>query len=812
MTFSKSAGVSRLATVLTVSLAAQQALAQSNDASDTSYEFDAGVTVSVQATDNVFLTANDRRSDFVTVVSPWMGLSYRAEDFRLNLEASSAIARFAEYGQEDYEDYFLGAEAQYRVNENVFVFGGLDYELGHEGRESPDDVSGLNPTELREASGYLGIGGAIAERSFRLGLNVRDLDFKDTPTSLGGAIDNDDRDRRLIEFGGRIGIAGLEDGEVFLQGIYDQREYDQPIDNQGLGFARSSEGYQLAIGYNGMIGPMRGEVLVGLMSQNYDDARFGTTTALDIGADLSMPLDDRTDLDAIVERSIEETTISGASGYISTSAGLRLRHRVAPDMSLAAYAFLTQNDYQSISRTDHLAEAGVSLRYALTSRVYFDTNYDFRQRQSDVAGADFDEHRVSLTFGATLEPRFDADPADLAKVTGGGFYAGVQLGDIALHSKVNGTRGSGGSLTADFGDHGPAGSVFAGYRSEYGALVLGGEVDFEFNSTSWTHTGNRVFGVERDNALAITAVTGVQTQNDNLFYTRFGVISTEFSSTYQRDASAAVSQSERELGLLLGVGAKIPFGNGLSGRMEYQLRAYEDYPLGSPLGTPSSDNFANVEGLVRFGLVYDFAAKEQAADTSMARDFAGFYAGAQIGHGTLQSDNTGLRPDDGAPAFTLSATRAGQGFTGGGYAGYGIQQNGFYIGGEAEIELSSADWNIERSPVGRIYSVEKKATAGLGVRLGYVLNDNVLLYARAGVVRSDFDVAYSFRSAAVSQSTTLDGVRMGGGVEFAIGENTNVRLDYTHTTYDSNAVDYGLGVDNFDTKERLFRVGLTRQF
>ena len=215
---------------------------------------------------------------------------------------------------------------------------------------------------------------------------------------------------------------------------------------------------------------------------------------------------------------------------------------------------------------------------------------------------------------------------------------------------------------------------------------------------------------------------------------------------------------------------------------------------------------------MRFGLVYDFAAKEQAADTSMARDFAGFYAGAQIGHGTLQSDNTGLRPDDGAPAFTLSATRAGQGFTGGGYAGYGIQQNGFYIGGEAEIELSSADWNIERSPVGRIYSVEKKATAGLGVRLGYVLNDNVLLYARAGVVRSDFDVAYSFRSAAVSQSTTLDGVRMGGGVEFAIGENTNVRLDYTHTTYDSNAVDYGLGVDNFDTKERLFRVGLTRQF
>lgn len=812
MASSKAFLFSSIAIPFATFMAAQPTLAQSDDGSNKPYAFDAGVTISVQTTDNVFLTANDRRPDFVTVLSPWMGLSYRAEDFRLSLKASSAIARFADYAQEDYEDYFLGAEMQYRINENVFAFGGLDYELGHEGRESPDDVSGISPTELRETSGYLGIGGTVADRSFRLGLNLRDLNFKDTPTSLGGAIDNDDRDRRLMELGGRIGIAGLDDGEVFLQGIYDQREYDQPIDNQGLGFQRSSEGYQLAIGYNGKIGPMRGEVLLGLISQSYDDARFGTTTALDFGADLSMPLDARTDLDAIIERSLEETTISGASGYISTSAGLRLRHRVAPDMSLAAYAFLTQNDYQSISRTDHLAEAGVSLRYYVTPRVYFDTDYDFRQRQSDIAGADFDEHRVSLTFGTTLEPRFEAGPADLAKVTGGGFYAGIQLGDNALHTKVDGPRGSGGSLTADFGDHGPAAGVFAGYRSEYGALVLGVEADFEANSTAWSHAGNRNFSVERGNALAVSVMTGLRTQNDNLFYGRFGAVSAELNSTYQRGSEQTVSLSDRERGFLLGVGAEIPFGNSLSGRMEYQLRAYEDYAIGAPLGTVSSDNFANVESLVRFGLVYDFAAKAPPATSTPPRDFGGLYAGAQIGHGTLQSDNTGPRPDDGAPSFTLSATRAGQGFTGGGYAGYGVQSNGFYIGTEAELELSSVDWNVERSPVGRIYSAEKKATAGLGVRFGYVLNDNVLLYARAGVVRSDVDFNYSFRDVAISQSMSLDGVRIGGGIEFAIGEKMNVRLDYTQTNYDSNTVDYWLGTDSFDTTERLFRVGLTRQF
>jgi len=241
MAISKSHPFLGLAAFIATLASAQPGVAQQNGNADsvtdtTPYTFDAGIAVTGRVTDNVFLTANDRRSDVVTILSPWMALSYRAEDFRLNLEASSDIGRFADYSQENYEDYFLGAEAQYRINENVFAFGGLDYELVHEGRESPDDVSGLRPTELREASGYIGIGGRLADRTFRLGLNVRDLNFGDTPAALGSVVDNDDRDRRQIELGGRIGVADLGEGEVFLQGIYDQRDYDQAVDNLGLGF------------------------------------------------------------------------------------------------------------------------------------------------------------------------------------------------------------------------------------------------------------------------------------------------------------------------------------------------------------------------------------------------------------------------------------------------------------------------------------------------------------------------------------------------------------------------------------------------
>ncbi|WP_172982766.1 outer membrane beta-barrel protein [Roseovarius bejariae] len=775
------------------------------------FEFDAGATFSEQYTDNVFLTANDRRSDFITVFAPWMGLSYRAENFRLNLEASAEIARFAENSNEDYEDYFLGGEAQYRISDTVFAFGGLDYSLGHESRESPDDVNGSRPTELREASGYIGLGGKVADRNFRLGLNVRDLNYDDTPAALG-VIDNDDRDRRQIEFGGRLGVASTENGELFVQGIYDHREYDQAIDNQGAGFQRSSKGYQAALGYTGAIGPMEGEVLLGLMSQDYDDPRFGTTVAVDLGADVTMPLGGGTELDAIVERSIEETTLSGASGYVSSSAGLRLRHRVASNMSLAAYGFLTQNDYQNLPRTDMLKETGLSLRYYFNPRLYLDTNYDFRQRQSDVAGADFDEHRITLRFGASLNPRFDKKTDNLAKAGAGGFYAGVQVGDNAMHTKVDGPRGAGGNLTADFGDHGLAGGVFAGYRREFGNLVLGAEVEAELNDTEWSHLAGRNFAVERGNAYALSGIAGLRTTSGNLLYGRFGVVSAEFDSTYQQGANPVVVKSDNETGLLFGVGAEIPFGNGLSGRMEYQLRAYDDYPIGSPMGTANNDNFANVESLARFGLVYAFGKQASTSQTATKADFSGLYAGAQLGHGTIQSDNSGPRPNSAAPAFTLVTTRAGQGFTGGLFAGYGVQNGRFYVGGEAEFELSSANWNVERSPTGRIYSAEKLSTVGLGVRVGYVLNDNVLLYGRAGAVRSEFDFDYTYGGAAVDMRETLDGIRIGAGIEFPVGKKTTARFDYTQTEYDANAVFYGQGTDRFDTSERLFHIGLTRQF
>jgi len=268
--------------------------------------------------------------------------------------------------------------------------------------------------------------------------------------------------------------------------------------------------------------------------------------------------------------------------------------------------------------------------------------------------------------------------------------------------------------------------------------------------------------------------------------------------------------NDRRLGFNVGVGAEIPLGGGLSGRVEYLIRAYDDCLIGVPLGGWNDDNFAYVQAVARFGLLYRFNAQNEIKAEPV--DFSGLYAGGFLSHGTLQSNNTGPRPSGSAPAFTLDATRSGQGFSLGIQGGYGKQFGAFYLGGEVAVEASTANWNIERSPVGRVYSLKKKNSIGASLRAGYVINNSVLTYIRAGLVRSSFDSSYLESGIVTAGTVNLNGTRIGAGLEIAVSPKTHLQLDYSHFDHGTHQVNYGTGVDQFDTSSDVFTVALNYRF
>lgn len=768
-------------------------------------EVDAAVTASGAYVSNVFATENQIEDDFLVITEPEIGISKQGEGYSFALGGSAEIGRYADFSSENYTDGVVRGEGRVNVAEDIFLFGGGDFAWEHEPRSSPSEVGGLEPTRYRDGSGFAGVSARFEDVTARVGATVRTLDFDDVP-ALVGVVNNDDRDRVEGEFGGRIGYFVAPDVQVFGQGIYDTRDYDEAVDD--FGFDRDSSGFQTALGVAGRRGNLSGEVLVGALVQDYDDPRFDTVATPDVGAELTWRPSPTTRLAGIVERAIEETTLVGSSGYVRTSAGARVTRRIAPDLSLIGYGFLTQNDYQEIARTDYVTELGADLRYYITPHTFAGFSYGWESRTSDAAGADYDAHTFMLSVGADLDPAFGSDdPA--AGISADGFYIGAFGADGAVLSAVDGPRGGGaGTLVADFGGFGQSAGLFGGYRAMIGDFALGVEIEGEVSNADWQHLGGRTFSVDRQNSIAASALLGHETANGVLLYGRAGVASTEFESRYERGGNAT-ELSEREFGPRVAVGAEFPVGSRISGRMEYTYTSYDDYAIGAPLGA-NDDDFANTEAMARFGMVYHFGAGDE--DETMPVDFSGPYAGVQVGHGTLVTENVGLRPNDAAPDFLLDVTRSGQGLTGGPFAGYGEVFDGVYLGVEAEAELSNANWNIERDPDRRVYSVEKKGSVGGSVRAGYVLNESVLLYLRGGVVGTRFETDYATPAGSVEQSEFQAGARFGGGVEFALNEDFRMRLDYTRTIYPSYTVTNPLGTDSFDTDENLFRLGVAYRF
>lgn len=784
-----------------------------------SFVIDPRLTISELYSDNVFATRNDKVDDFVTVISPSLRIESDWTEHRLNLYGSADIGRYRDRGSEDYDDWRIGTDGRFDFSPDANLFAGARFTHDHEPRESPDGVDGTEPTIYEEVYGFAGGFVRMDETSARLAGTYRHLDFDDVGSTTG-TINNDDRDRELFEVGTRLGYLVAEGREAFFQGAADLRRYDAAVDDAG--FVRDSGGFGIAGGMVfGLEDNSQLELLLGYLHQNYDDPALEDVHAADFGARLTLYPTLRTTVTGIVDRIVSETTAVGASSYLSTTYGAIVEHRLAPDLSAEASAFYTINDYVGIQRRDQIFDVGMGAAYFLSPQFWVGTDYSYRRRESEAVGEDYDENLIFLRLGAQWSPQYtDEDMAAYRSGAGagpdlGGFYGGVQFGPGELNTGLEGARGGGGSLTADFGDTGWTGGLFAGYGSRFENWYLGAELDGEISDTGWFHArlpGGRVFTVDKQTSFGASGLLGYYLPEDNLVYGRFGVVGTQFETNYTVPSGETTTREEFETGIRFGGGVEVPAWNGLFVRLEHSYTAYQDYDIQAGLGGAGVDNFSNTENVTLLGIGYRFGmTAEDAADAEVDAErnpFSGFYAGAQLGHIGLVTDNTGPRE----AASALVADRAGHGGAAGVFGGYGVRFGDIYLAGEIDAELSDASWDIERDPNGRVYSVDKHHSFGGSVIAGYVLDDSALLYGRAGVVRTGFETEYTEGGSTVDSRDGQIGLRFGGGIEVPASEAVSLRLEYSHTSYKQYEVEYGAGTDTFENSENQFRIGVAYRF
>jgi opacity protein-like surface antigen len=360
---------------------------------------------------------------------------------------------------------------------------------------------------------------------------------------------------------------------------------------------------------------------------------------------------------------------------------------------------------------------------------------------------------------------------------------------------------------------------------------LGAEAQFENGNQGWYHKKDkpdaRTTFVDKNKTYGLGLRVGYAL-NSGLLYGSYGLVRTNFDTydTENQFTNGAYNQSKTLTGNRYGVGMDIPATENIFVRMNYSYTNYHNYDATSfadATGTTLTVNkMANNESLFNVGLGWRFAGQDQPLMQVDAASARGFYAGAKLGYGAMNSKLDAVHNDGGGAGCTNCAFTGDFGKTGGTwgfFGGYGTTLNRIYLGLELEAEASKAFWvnNRESGGGGRDVSVDKKGSYGAGVKVGYVLNNGALLYARAGQVRTKFNTIYNKGNVNnwVDRDDTLKGDRFGLGAEVPVVNNVFVKMDYAVTNYDSygfTTLHANVDTENFDNKESLFSLGLGMRF
>jgi len=180
-------------------------------------------------------------------------------------------------------------------------------------------------------------------------------------------------------------------------------------------------------------------------------------------------------------------------------------------------------------------------------------------------------------------------------------------------------------------------------------------------------------------------------------------------------------------------------------------------------------------------LKYVFAsALALATVPAFAADDANAFNGPFVGiQGGWQQDRLGINVGLG------SGTLKSDGFAYGGQIGYDLRVSPNVVLG-AEVALTGRTGSED---IGGI-EISAGRTIGATARLGYLLGDKHLIYARGGYSNARF----SSDDGISKDSANRDGFTIGAGYEQAFARNVSARIEYNYSDYGSDDLSALVGV------------------
>ena len=173
--------------------------------------------------------------------------------------------------------------------------------------------------------------------------------------------------------------------------------------------------------------------------------------------------------------------------------------------------------------------------------------------------------------------------------------------------------------------------------------------------------------------------------------------------------------------------------------------------------------------------------------------WTGPYAGLQFGYGFAGRVNT-----------AIPGTVDTDGFYGGAFAGYNLQNDMFVYGVEGDINYS----RFTGSTAG-VADARTSIDGSLRARAGVAITDDILLYGTGGVAAQRLTVS---PWATTGDQQALIGFTAGAGMDARLTDQVFGRVEYRYTQYGNRNFDFGSGTQSVNSRDHRVGVGLGVKF
>lgn len=332
-------------------------------------------------------------SDSAVVVTPQAGYKRFFGRHSAEVSVTSQFTRFEDLTEENTENYTVDALTNLDITRilDLDLYGSYTEAAEPRGGSGTRVFQNLEPDEVEVVS----YGGA-----FTLGRRAARIQLRAGADRSGWRYQNNNqqfRDRDDDRVHGRVYYNISPRTSVFAGASLTDVTY--------LRSAANLDSEELAYEVGGrwdVTTQTSGSVSVGQTEKDFDDPARDDAEATTLAGRLSWSPRTRTTFSLYGSRQFEETTSINDDFYVSELVGASVRQAIGSRFNASAYINQTNDEFEN-GREDEILDYGFGLDYTFRRWLSIGAQYSIVERDSNVAGNDYDDEILSLYLNGNFE-------------------------------------------------------------------------------------------------------------------------------------------------------------------------------------------------------------------------------------------------------------------------------------------------------------------------------------------------------------------------------------------------------------------------